>query len=174
MKPSKSKPLEDAEERKLAVESAGEYFKAANVVTAFFVGQTLLLLNSFSQENQIVVATLARWRPFSSAITVATTVGYIFVVAACFLPEFRFRRAARQSPVFVRSSVYAFVVRLLVILFISSFYQKIFVEVCLEEHASNPTPKVAPLPSSPPAIIFWLDKQVFGKRQAEIDHPKTK
>jgi hypothetical protein len=75
---------------------AKEFFSLANIITGFYVAQTLIFLNSLQKATELRTS-LSRDRSIGRLITWLFAGTYIIAVSGCSIAEFALRSSAHES-----------------------------------------------------------------------------
>ena len=83
------------DDQKALLDYAQQFFTTANAITAACLLQTAAFVLGFAKDEKLV-ATMLRWRPYTSLGALVTSMGYGVAVWVCYKAELDLRKAAGQ------------------------------------------------------------------------------
>ena len=82
--------------QKALLDYAQQFFTMANAIAAACLLQTAAFVLGFAKDEKLV-ATMLRWRPYTSLGALVTSVGYGVAVWVCYKAEWDLRKVAGQD-----------------------------------------------------------------------------
>ena len=112
-----------------ATELAKEFFSMGNIITGFYVAQTLLFINSLTKENNELRTIFSRDHAIGPKYTWVIASVYLVAVVGCVVAEGILRNGVDQLPLVTFVAIGAGVGRLVIILAVASICQLILRDI---------------------------------------------
>ena len=152
------------EDQKTLLDYAQQFFTMANAIAAACFLQTAAFVLGFAKDEKLV-ATMLRWRPYTSLGALVTSVGYGVAVWVCYKAEWDLREVAGQDAALAACKL-GFQLRLCAVIGVSLGYLQIFRQVCREEAwvSQRKEGRGEPLPRLLHRLLplEWLIRQIAG------------
>lgn len=149
---------------KALLDYAQQFFTMGNAIAAACLLQTAAFMLSFAKDKTLV-ATMLRWRPYTSLGAFLTSAGYVAAVCYCYRAEWDLRVAAGQEAALSACKL-GFQLRLWAVIGVSLGYLQVFREVCREEDWLNQgkEDRSEPVPRLAHRLMLheWLVRKIAG------------